>query len=206
MTKIKINEIFWSAQGEGARKGFPSIFVRLTGCSLRCEYCDSKNSWEEGELLSEDEIVLKVDGLMKEYPDSQVVFTGGEPLEHKIEGVTEKLKRKSYYLAVETSGVFNSEIDFNWWAVSPKDVRDFVIHEEIRNKISELKLIVNSNLNIDRIKTITTGLENIPVYLQPQFPDPDRYEKTFELFQNCIRAGLENIRIGDQLHRHYNIR
>jgi len=206
MTKIRINEIFWSAQGEGARKGFPSIFVRVAGCSLRCEYCDSKSSWDEGEFLTEDEIVAKIDSLMKKYPHSQVVFTGGEPLEHNIEGVAEKLKNKNYFLAVETSGIINSDINFNWWAVSPKDVCDFKIAEGIRNKISELKLIVNNNLNIERIKKITAGLKNIPVYLQPEFFDPDRYEKTFKLYQSCVSEGLINIMIGDQLHRHYKIR
>ncbi len=206
MTKIKINEIFWTAQGEGARKGFPSIFVRVTGCSVRCEYCDSKSSWDEGELLSEDEIVIKIDELMKKYPGSQVVFTGGEPLEQNIEGVAEKLKNKNYFLAVETSGIFNSDIDFNWWAVSPKDACDFKITEEIRKKISELKLIVNSNLNVDIVRQVSEGLDNVPVYLQPKFPDPDRYERTFKLFQSCVMEGLVNIMIGDQLHRHYNIR
>lgn len=206
MANIRINEIFWSAQGEGARKGFSSIFVRFTGCSLRCEYCDSKSSWEEGDLLTEDEIVSKIDQLMSEYPGSQIVFTGGEPLEQEIEGIAERLKDKNYYLAVETSGIFNSNIDFNWWAVSPKDVCDFKITEGIRNKVSELKLIVTKNLSVEKIKLITAGLKSVPVYLQPKFPDPDRYEKTFELFQKCIRQGLKNIRIGDQIHRHYNIR
>ncbi|MEN8221868.1 MAG: 7-carboxy-7-deazaguanine synthase QueE [Acidobacteriota bacterium] len=206
MNKIKVNELFWSAQGEGARKGCPSIFVRLTGCSLKCEYCDSKSSWEEGDLFTEDEIVSKIERLMGKYPGSQVVFTGGEPLEHKIDGVTERLINKGYFLAVETSGIYNSGIKFDWWTVSPKDVSGFIIKEGLRKKISELKLIVNKNLDINRIKIITAGLENVPVYLQPQFPDADRYIKTFELFEACIKNGIGNIRIGDQMHRQYDIR
>ncbi len=206
MNKIRINEIFWSAQGEGSRKGFPSIFVRLTGCSLKCSYCDSKSSWEEGEFLTENEILSEVDKLMGKYPASQVVFTGGEPLEHEIEGVVDLLKDKGCFLAVETCGIFNRDIDFNWWTVSPKDVTDFKIDEGLRDKISELKLIVNRNLNIKIIKTVTKGLKHVPVYLQPQFPDVDRYERTFKLFEKCIRNGMENIRLGDQMHRLYNIR
>ena len=206
MNKIKINEIFWSAQGEGFRKGYPSIFIRVTGCSLRCDYCDSKNSWEEGKFLTENEILSEVEKLMGKYPGSQVVFTGGEPLEHKIDSVAEKLKNAGYYLAVETSGIFNSDIKFNWWTVSPKDKNNFKIDKGIQGKISEIKLIVNKNLNTNAIKKITDGLESVPVYLQPQFPYPYRYKKTFELFEACIREGIGNVRVGDQMHRHFDIR
>lgn len=205
MKSLQINEIFWSAQGEGLRTGFPSVFIRFTGCSLRCGYCDSKDAWDNGEWKTPGEILAAVDTLMEKYPGSQVVFTGGEPLEHPVSELAAEFKKKGYFLAVETSGVFNSDISFDWWTVSPKDVRGFAVHPELKGKVSELKFIVNENLDPERIRLVSSGLEPVPVYLQPRYPDAERYEKTFRLFKDCIKMGLKNIRLGDQLHRHFTI-
>jgi len=205
MESLRINEIFWSAQGEGLRSGFPSVFIRFAGCSLRCGYCDSKDAWDSGEWRTDKEILADVDRFMEKYPGSQVIFTGGEPLEQRAADLAVGLKKKGYFLTVETSGVYNSSIHFDWWTVSPKDIREFAIHPEIRQRISELKLIVNENLDPGMVRSISSGLEHIPLYLQPLYPDADRYERTFRLFQDCIKMGLKNVRVGDQLHRQFNI-
>lgn len=74
--KIRISEIFYSIQGESSYAGLPCIFVRLSGCNLRCNYCDAAYTWEEGELWSIDAILKKV----QSYPCDLVEVTGGEPL------------------------------------------------------------------------------------------------------------------------------
>ena len=206
MEKIKINEIFWSAQGEGARKGISSIFLRLTGCSLGCSYCDSKSAWHTGEYFTHVEIIDKIGQLGESYPLSQVVITGGEPLEQQIEGLVDMLKDKGLFVAVETNGNHFRNIPFDWWAVSPKDINDFRINDKLWKKISEIKLIVNDNLNIDIVRSISEKNVKVPVFLQPQFPDHNRFKVTFELFEKCIRSGINNVRLGVQMHRSFNIR
>ena len=73
---IKVNEIFYSIQGESSRSGYPCVFVRLSGCNLRCSYCDSRYAYAEGEELSIHRIIGKVGT----FGCSIVEVTGGEPL------------------------------------------------------------------------------------------------------------------------------
>ena len=74
--RLKVNEIFMSIQGEGTRAGLPCVFVRLSGCNLRCSWCDTPYAWEEGEFFSIEEILRRVEGLKCPL----VEVTGGEPL------------------------------------------------------------------------------------------------------------------------------
>lgn len=73
---IKVNEIYYSIQGESSRSGLPTVFVRLTYCNLRCSYCDTEYAFYEGKEMSVDEIVNEV----KKYECNLVEITGGEPL------------------------------------------------------------------------------------------------------------------------------
>ncbi len=206
MEGIKINEIFWSAQGEGVRKGISSIFVRLAGCSLGCTYCDSKSAWHTGDYFTTEKIISMIEQFEKSYPQSQVVITGGEPLEQQIEELVSLLKEKGLFVAIETNGNHFKDIPIDWWTVSPKDVSDFRIDDKLRMKISEIKLVVNDNLNFEVIRSISGKNINTPIFLQPQFPDPDRFEVTFKLFEKCIRGGFSNVRLGVQMHRSFNIK
>ena len=69
----KINEIFYSLQGEGYHTGTPAVFIRFSGCNLKCSFCDTRH--EEGVLMSDDEIIAEVG----KYPAVTVILTGGEP-------------------------------------------------------------------------------------------------------------------------------
>jgi len=206
LEKLKVNELFWSAQGEGTHTGIPSIFLRLTGCSLGCSYCDSKSAWHDGDYLAIESIIKRIMELRDIYPGSQVVITGGEPLEQNIDTLVRTLKEIGFFIALETNGDHYRNIPIDWWAVSPKDVNDFRIHERLWDRISEIKLIVNDNLSFDIIKIISKKRMDIPVFLQPQFPDPGRFESTYNLYDECIRRGLGNVRLGIQMHRNYGIR
>ena len=73
---MKINEIFYSIQGEGYWTGLPNIFIRLTGCNLRCRYCDTTYAYKDGEEMSISQIIE----VIKKYPCEYVCITGGEPL------------------------------------------------------------------------------------------------------------------------------
>ena len=99
--KLKINEIYYSIQGESSYMGKPCIFIRLTYCNLRCSYCDSEYTFHEGNNMLIDEILDRI----KEYPCNLVEVTGGEPLFQKnCIPLLNKLVEKKYKVLLETSG------------------------------------------------------------------------------------------------------
>jgi 7-carboxy-7-deazaguanine synthase len=108
-----ITEIFKSIQGEGTRAGLPCIFVRLTGCNLRCTWCDTAYAFHGGKKMSVEEVLARVDeltGRHEDMPGSQVSaplveLTGGEPLlQEEIYPLAEKLLAAKYTVMIETSG------------------------------------------------------------------------------------------------------
>ncbi len=201
-----ITEIFWSIQGEGLRIGMPSIFLRLSGCSLKCSNCDTKNSWQNGIYKDVCEIISEIDEYGKRYPESQVVITGGEPLEQDLIDVVKDLKSKDYFISIETNGVNFQDLEIDWSTISPKDVNDYYINENLFKRISEIKLIVNKNLNINIIKKIRKIGSNFPIFLQPDFYDKNKYKNTFSLFQKCQENGIKNVRLGIQVHKIFNMK
>lgn len=102
-TTGRIAETFFSVQGEGATAGVPAIFIRLQGCTVGCQWCDTKYSWDPagGREVDLDTLVAEV----LAYPCRRVVITGGEPLESPLfVPVTTALKTREFAIEVETSG------------------------------------------------------------------------------------------------------
>ena len=99
---LKINEIFFSIQGEAGTSGLPTIFIRTTGCNLRCLYCDTGYAWEEGEELSLSRIISRISA----YPCKRICITGGEPLCQRegVIAIAEKLQEMKYSITMETNG------------------------------------------------------------------------------------------------------
>ncbi len=98
---IKINEIFYSIQGESSYVGFPTVFVRTSGCNLRCGYCDTTYAYYSGKMMSEDEIVAEV----ARHRARHVCVTGGEPLLQKnILPLLARLCDLGFTVSLETSG------------------------------------------------------------------------------------------------------
>ena len=101
---MKINEIFYSIQGEGKWTGLPNIFIRTTGCNLRCNYCDTKYAYTQGEEKTIKEIINEI----QKYPCQYICITGGEPLLQKeTKQLIKTLIDKDYKICLETNGSIN---------------------------------------------------------------------------------------------------
>jgi 7-carboxy-7-deazaguanine synthase len=101
VVRVRVSEIFYSLQGEAKTVGQPTTFIRLTGCPLRCHYCDTAYAFQGGELQTLDDIVDKV----KTYPTKLVTVTGGEPLaQPDCLPLLRLLIQEGYRVSLETSG------------------------------------------------------------------------------------------------------
>ena len=142
MTRLKITEIFYSLQGEADTAGVPTVFVRLTGCPLRCQYCDSAYAFHGGEWWELPDVLARV----REFATSYVCVTGGEPLAQK--GCTELLTRlcdADLRVSLETSGALTlAEVDPR--VVKVVDVKTPGSGEERRNRYEELGRLSSRDL------------------------------------------------------------
>src|ERR1700716_933574 len=116
---MKISEIFYSVQGEGILVGVPSVFVRTSGCNLRCTWCDTPyTSWQpEGEECALEQIVAEVE----RYPARHVVITGGEPMiAPEIVTLTQMLRERQRHITIETAGTIFVPVACDLMSISPK--------------------------------------------------------------------------------------
>lgn len=106
---LRLTEIFYSLQGEASRAGLPTVFVRLTGCPLRCTWCDTTYSFTGGEPATVESVLAEVG----KYPAKQVCVTGGEPLSQKeCPALLKALCDAGYDVSLETSGALDiGEVD-----------------------------------------------------------------------------------------------
>jgi 7-carboxy-7-deazaguanine synthase len=113
---VKIAEIFYSVQGEGALAGVPSVFVRTSGCNLRCVWCDTPyTSWQpEGAERPIESIVAEVN----QYRAEHVVITGGEPM--IAPGIEELTRRLPQHITIETAGTVAADVRCDLMSISPK--------------------------------------------------------------------------------------
>ncbi|MCW8986632.1 MAG: 7-carboxy-7-deazaguanine synthase QueE [Gammaproteobacteria bacterium] len=103
-SRLRITEIFYSLQGESRTSGFATVFIRLTGCPLRCEYCDTTYAFKGGEWFSFQEIISEV----KKYNTKYITVTGGEPLAQKqCPELLKLLCDEGYDVSLETSGALD---------------------------------------------------------------------------------------------------
>jgi 7-carboxy-7-deazaguanine synthase len=116
---VQIAEIFYSIQGEGRLAGMPSVFIRTSGCNLRCVWCDTPyTSWApEGERWSVGKILREV----AKHPSRHVVVTGGEPLlAAEIEELTAKLRTQGAHVTIETAATLFKPVTCDLLSMSPK--------------------------------------------------------------------------------------
>lgn len=203
---LKIREIFFSAAGEGLRQGEPTIFIRFSGCNLRCSFCDTKYAWKGGKELLPAEILDEIALLKKKYKTNWVCLTGGEPLLQDVGILVRLLRRASFRVHIETNGTRPVPVKPDWLTVSPKPA-GYKITPDCLRWASEVKLVVVRSLKLEEIGTIRQKFpENIPLLLQPQSNAAWSYKKAWKLYMQAIREGLPNLRLSCQLHKIYGIK
>ena len=205
MPSLRIAEIFASVQGEGIWAGVPSVFVRVSGCNLRCVWCDTPYaSWTpEGPTMSLESILEEVDRLRGRFID-HVVLTGGEPmLFDPIVQLCDELRQRGLFITIETAGTIFRELDCDLMSISPKMANSDPHppqagvagqHGERRQNreplrqlilayVGQLKFVVNPEADlhpqIEEIEDLLASIpfEGYPVLLMPEGTDPETLRK-----------------------------
>lgn len=179
----KINEIFYSLQGEGYHTGTPAVFIRFSGCNLHCSFCDTRH--EDGKMMTDEEIVAEV----VKYPARMVVFTGGEPSLWIDKTLIDQLHDHNKYITIETNGTHNLPDGIDWITCSPKEGGEVVL-----NRIDELKVVYQGQ-----------SLEQYNRYITPnRFLQPCSNKNVQETIE-CIKQNPE-WRLSMQIHLITHIR
>jgi len=194
---VQVTEIFFSIQGEGSRAGRPCVFVRFTGCDLRCVYCDTAYAFHGGRALSRAEILAEV----ARHPSRLVCLTGGEPmLQAELPELAQDLLDRGYEVAVETHGQLPLH------ALPPAAVRiadvktpgsgqvttDLAYLEDLGSR-DEVKFVICSEddfrWSLDVIRS--HGLEGrVEVLLSPSHGEVDPRDLARWMLENGVQARL----------------
>ncbi|MBT7408782.1 MAG: 7-carboxy-7-deazaguanine synthase QueE [Methylococcales bacterium] len=159
MPRLKITEIFYSLQGEGKTAGIPTTFIRLTGCPLRCSYCDTTYAFQGGEMMTVDEVL----SVVKRHSTQYVTVTGGEPLAQKtVIDLMVLLLENDLIVSLETSGALSlKNVPEN--IVKVVDVKTPSSGEEAKNLFDnfnflsskdQIKFVIGSQLDYEWSKKI----------------------------------------------------
>ena len=204
MDTLTINEIFYSIQGETSRSGYPTTFVRLTGCPLRCSYCDTEYAFKNGSKMSFDEI----GSLIKKNNSLYVTVTGGEPLAQKnVIPFLRYLCDMNYSVSIETSNAYDiSDIDSRVSVIL--DVKTPASQESDKNLISnykflkpmdEIKFVICNldDFNWARAYISSHNLESLcPILFSPSYDDMP----ISELAELILKHSMK-VRLQAQLHK-----
>ncbi len=221
---MKISELFFSIQGEGELTGIPSVFVRTSGCNLRCRWCDTKySSWTpEGENVDIEELVEKVCS----YPARHVVITGGEPMIAKdIKEFVDLLKQSGKHITIETAGTIapngiqcdlasispklsdstpeKSEISEEWIERHDSTRIDYnILNEWIDSYEFQLKFVVSRREEINEVKCIIDKIESdiLPekVLLMPEGTDSETIHSRYDMLVDLCKEN--GFRMCNRLH------
>jgi 7-carboxy-7-deazaguanine synthase len=190
--ELKIAELFYSLQGEGALVGVPSFFIRTSGCNLRCAWCDTPyTSWNpQGNDLTLDQILAEVEAQACPH----VVVTGGEPMiAPEIMPLTERLRQLGMHITIETAGTVFKPVACDLMSISPKlsnstpdDSHWAAQHDRVRINLEaltdlkkrydyQLKFVVRAAEDLEEVRRLVSQLRAAPdrVILMPEGTDRD---------------------------------
>lgn len=197
-SSLPVMEAFYTLQGEGAHQGRAAYFIRLGGCDVGCVWCDVKDSWDASKhpVISVEEIVDKASS----YPGRLAVITGGEPLLHKLDILTEALHAAGFETNMETSGSSPLSGHWDWICLSPKKFKAPL--PEVVEKANELKVVI---FNKHDFKWAEEYAAQVPascqLYLQPEW---DKASEMTPLILDIIKENPK-WRLSLQVHKYLNI-
>jgi 7-carboxy-7-deazaguanine synthase len=203
---LKVNEIFYSIQGESSYAGYPCIFVRLTGCNLRCSYCDTQYAYEDGDELEIEQILEKV----RTYQCSIVEITGGEPLSQEDTPLlATRLLEENFTVLVETNGSYDiDQVDRRCVRVvdvkCPSSCEETSFYRDNLGKLTkndELKFVIGDRVDYDYAVQILGEMEREGfsaghIHFSPVFGSIEPRE-----LAEWILADHLPVRLGFQLHK-----
>ena len=213
---MKIAELFYSLQGEGSLVGVPSVFIRTSGCNLRCAWCDTPyTSWQpEGTELDLNRIVDEV----RAHPARHVVITGGEPMiQPEMVPLTERLRALGMHITIETAGTVFQPVACDLMSISPKlsnstpggsfaephdrlRIQPAVLRELMARYEYQLKFVVENPADVAEIRALREALDapRERVILMPEGTEHARLvERGQWLAEICKEEGL---RFSPRLH------
>lgn len=152
----RVNEIFYSLQGEGYFTGTPAVFLRFSGCNLKCGFCDT--SHEDFTLMSPADIISR----LKEYPSRHVVITGGEPSLQLDQLLVDMLHDEGFFIQIETNGTRRLPEGIDWVTCSPKGSAAGESAVRLRH-IDELKVVYEGQ----DVESLANSLPAMHYFLQP---------------------------------------
>lgn len=191
----KVNEIFYSIQGEGAHSGMPAVFLRLAGCTMGCDFCDTKYAFSGGKEMNSLQILVT----LAEFPCKTVVITGGEPAEQNLPGLISALKSAGHIVHLETNGAHDCDVSqADFVCVSPKKY----VSKEMLKKADVIKLVVSQTTDLtDLKKYYNYENEKTTIYLQPESNKQENIDLCVKLVKEHPSA-----RLSVQLHKLINVR
>jgi organic radical activating enzyme len=197
-TKLPVMEHFYTLQGEGFHQGRAAYFIRLGGCDVGCVWCDVKESWEMDKhpLLTIDQLV----GEVKKTPAELVVITGGEPLMHQLDALTEALHGAGLHTNIETSGSHPLSGNWDWICLSPKKFKAPL--PGILPLANELKVIIFNKSDFSWAEKYATQVSmDCKLYLQPEW---SKASEMTPLIVDHIKAN-PRWELSLQLHKYINV-
>ena len=178
---MRVNEIFYSIQGEGAHSGEAAIFIRLSGCNLKCSFCDTEH--QPYQDLTEDEICAEI----AKYPASLLIITGGEPTLQLTETLIGKIHELSKTVAIETNGTRPVPRGVDWVTVSPKSLFVGEIGKPVIKTAQEVKIVLDDLHTYD---DPTFGITAAHYFVQPC--DTSDEARNRDIINRCVNFVKEN--------------
>jgi len=203
---LKVNEIFYSIQGESSYAGRPCVFVRLTGCNLRCSYCDTRYAYDEGEDLEIGEIINRITS----HRCRLVEITGGEPLMQKDTPLLiQRLLDLGLDVLLETNGSMDISVIDNR-CVKILDIKCPSSGEAKKNDLEnlkrlqpkdEIKFAIGSREDYDYAKNILSSINSAKGNIKPPLFSPVYEIMNPKLLAQWILADHLDVRMQIQLHK-----
>jgi 7-carboxy-7-deazaguanine synthase len=198
--KLKISEIFYSLQGEGARIGTPTVFIRTSGCKTKfaCAAsgikCDTE--FESGKEVSIEDIELWIKTHANQC--NEITWTGGEPLDQLTEDIVAYFKQKGFYQAIETSGLQPAIKGLDFICVSPK-VAEHIVAKNFPDGVNELRYVRHKGQSIPQ-----PSIKAEHYWISPH---SDGFNINTENLKHCIQLCIENgkWKLSLQNHKIWNI-